>query len=722
MSILITTGRISPVLGAVVSELKKTGITPTVHFQSEANFFGPEISSPPWLADDDSLLQSRMRESGDWETGPEMVIALGLESSAQAIEDFPRATIVTVMLSGDLDFSRRNRGKLANFALVNERSVGFVFIHEWEMTKAVSLGSTRPHFLWNPAIGLTGVAALDPSGEKIAVVYSGRSRSVEQLEDDPSVKRLQGTAEQLGKEIHFLDSNAFFWYSDFKLGRDFTNVVELRLQGFSDALFLDHDIDSIVTYLCLDSEPGRVLVKSSVASGLVGRNRPTIDVASLDTFPDRLLGNCERVSECPKSEVEVGRSLIDILDVLTEGPDLPEYFEDFGDIDSFAVFLTVAAVEDRSDGARPQRIRNMYLALSRSVPTLQINLDLQMLGRRTRLIESWVEQGIDCDVVYGENSTNPVRSVDAIVQTYRLVDHLAAANNTPSCWFVRDLHWLDGEIIADEAAAGLRRSGAFELERLSRSFGSLASPSTESAVLFNSLVEGSIDVEFPAFELPPAVTRENCVLLRGQEAGTTFLYTGGIGEAYKMDIYLDAVAQFLLKDIARPLLRFDDEENNGDWDSGSAAREVYFDFLVRPNEQSKLEHELGERNIAKHPAVRILNGSLDEYEPLTDDVVGILLLESSYARQALPYKSVSYASKGIRYLVYEGSPAQRVFGPRGVAVSVDQDRDAVVDILSVMHHHSHDADVDWAKMWEEENWDARIQSMRAIATVGRREA
>lgn len=715
MGILITTNRISPVLGAVMNEIEAIGITPTVQYQREGSFIGPDISTPPWLSDNDALLHTRFQEWGGWSADPEIVVALGLGSAAKALEEFPRATLITIMLPGDVDFSRRNRGKVAAFSLVNERSVGFVFIDEWEMTKAVSLGSTTPHFLWNPCITESGDDTLDLNGDKIAVVFDGQRQAAEELEADPTLDTLRQIGELQGKKVEYLDSNSFYWYSDFKLGRSFPNVLKLRMRGFSHAFFLHDDIDSIVSYSGIQGGENQVMVKSSVSAGLVCRKKSSIDVSSVDTWADRLSGNFERISSCPKSQVSTGRSLLEILEFLTEGDSFPSYYEDFGDLSSFAVFLTVAPVENRSDGARPQRIRNMYLALSRSIPTIQLNFDPQVIERRTRLIEHWTDEGIKCEVVYGENSTNPVQSVDAIVQTYRMLDRLATVNATPSCWFVRDLHWLDSEIVADEAAARARSAGAFELERLSRSVGSLVSPSLESADLFNSLTNGKIDVEFPPLELPPAVTQENCVLLRGAAPGTTFLYTGGIGEAYKMDTYLDAVAGYLSEYTRRSYTAPVWESDSGDEEFSDLG--VSFDFLVRPAEQSKLEDELEERDVLNHPAIRILNGSLDEYRPLTEDVIGILLLESAYAKRALPFKSVSYAAKGIRYLVYESSPAERVFGPRGIANSVARDVNAIVSKLRMLVSQGVEGDVDWQSVWTEENWDSRIRTMRSMASV-----
>lgn len=701
MSILITTNRISPLLGAVLSEVESIGISPTVHFQREDRFVGPAPYKPPWLHAGDELMRARLKETEKWASAPAVVLALGLASASKAIDEFAGFPLVTLMTPGDLDFSPQNRAKSRTFAAVNRHSSSFIFVNEWEMTKAVSLGSTTPHFLWNPADLSAHVAPLHSDGGKIAVIYDDSKRVATDIETDSAFDSLKDTAEQLGKSVEFMPANSFYWYSDFMMGRKFANVLRLRLKDVSHALFVDEDADSIISYASMDNEPGEVMVASSVAAGLICRAKPSIAVSSTDTWAARVAGTAEVLADLPESSVSVGRPLVEILDSIMEAQVLPDYFEDFGDLDSFAVFLTVAAVENRSDGARPQRIRNMYLALSRSTPTIQVNLDPTVLGRRLKLIRSWLDNGINCEVVYGENSTNPVQSVDAVIQTYRFLDELASGYSTPSCWFVRDLHWLDPDLFSKKAAAKARQAGTFELERMSRSAGTVASPSIESAELFNELTKGHIDIKFPPHELPPAVSRENCVLLRGGTAGTTFLYAGGIGDAYKMGIYLDAVAEFL---------------------SGHAdGEEVFFDFLVRPTEQSTLKRQLRDRRLHGHTSIRVLNGNLNEYRPLTAGIVGVLLLESAYANGALPYKSVSYIEKGIPFLVYEGSPAHRVFGRHGVVESIERNVSDVVSVMQQITRGERASNIEWRKVWAEENWDARIHAMREIAAVGSRE-
>ena len=133
MSILITTNRISPLLGAVLSEVESIGISPTVHFQREDRFVGPAPYKPPWLHANDELMRARLKETEKWASAPAVVLALGLASASKAIDEFAGFPLVTLMTPGDLDFSPQNRAKSRTFAAVNRHSSSFIFVNEWEI-------------------------------------------------------------------------------------------------------------------------------------------------------------------------------------------------------------------------------------------------------------------------------------------------------------------------------------------------------------------------------------------------------------------------------------------------------------------------------------------------------------------------------------------------------------------------------------------------------------
>lgn len=703
MNILVTTDRISPVLGFLLDELRALQLVPTVYFQREDRFLGPEVKYPAWAPGVSSLIRERLHTL-DSESRPNLVVALGFEAATTAVERFKGAKLLTIFMPGDLDFGGRNRRRTASFDRICSSSEALVLLNEWEMTKAISHGSTIPQFLWNPAKNSLDLSPFTTDNGDVAVVYDSRQRDVNDLEKEPAIVALQEVVETLGASVRFMESNAFYWYKDFMASRSYSGTVSLRLRGISRLFFWDDDADSIAAYSGIVDSPYSIFVRPTVGASLQSRELQQVTVASPATWAYSLVSP-ERLATSKTSSPapDVGRPLWEILDTVLEESTLPWFWEDYGDVESFAIFPSVAAVENRSDGARPQRIRNMFLALSKDSLTLQLNFDQRVLSRRELLIRDYTARGIRCDFVYGENSTNPVRSKDGIIRMYRLLDYLSAYQKTPSAWFVRDLHWLDDDIVSAENAREVRDAGKFELERLSRSFGTLFSPSRESAHLFNRLAAEEIDIEFTDDELPPGVNLANCVRIEGETPGVTLLYSGGIGTAYKMPSYLDAIEKYLKKGT-----------------SGLRGNLLFFDFLVRPAEQHVLLEELKERGIAEHPDIRILNGDFDSYEPKTQQTVGVLLLESDYAASAFPYKSVSYIEKGLRFLAFRGSPVERFFGPTGVVISCETDSTALVATLEQLAQAG-DNEVDWNSIWHEQCWENRAQTAREFAQVADRE-
>ncbi|OFU51723.1 hypothetical protein HMPREF3120_11035 [Corynebacterium sp. HMSC11D10] len=703
MNILITTDRISPILGFLLDELKALQLVPSVHFQREDRFLGPELTSPAWAPGVSSLIRQRFYNSGA-ESLPNLVVALGFEAAVTALERFEGVKLLTVLMHGDLDFSGRNRKRVVQFKSICQASEALVLMNEWDMTKAISHGSTIPQFLWNPAKNSLDLSPFTSASGDVAVVYDSRQRKLEDLRLEPSIVALQEVVDILGVSLRFMESNAFYWYKDFMASRSYSGTVSLRLRGVSHLYFWDDDADSVAAYSGIVDSPHPIVVRPTVGASLTSRTLRRVVVGSPSTWAYRLISPERVVTPVDiDPKIDVGRPFWEILDSVLEGTKVPWFWEDYGDVGSFSLFPSVAAVENRSDGARPQRIRNMFLALSEDSLTIQLNFEQRVLARREKLVREYVSRGMRCDFVYGENSTNPVRAKDSIIMLYRLLDHLSARQATPSAWFVRDLHWLDEEIVSRGSTQEARAAGKFELERISRSFGTILSPSQESARLFNQLVAREIDVQFTNDELPPGVNHANCVRIEGEELGVTLLYSGGIGSAYKMPSYLDAVAQYLLSE-----------------DQGLSDRSLLFDFLVRPAEQHILLDELLQRGIADHPDIRILNGDFDSYEPRTQETVGVLLLESAYASQAFPYKSVSYIEKGLRFLAFSGSPVERFFGPSGVVIPCEADVTSLAETLIQLKLFGHGG-ADWNSIWHEHSWANRLSTARKLAQVADRE-
>ncbi|TVU83632.1 glycosyltransferase family 4 protein [Corynebacterium aurimucosum] len=703
MNVLVVVNRIGPLIGLVLGEIEAFGYTPIVLNVKERKLYGATTPVPAWLNADGDLPSAKWFEDMLTEFGIGYVIGIGVWPSLFAAKNLDRRTVVSVLQPGELDFSqRRNKAKLVAFEQLADSAAGLVFLNEWEMSKAVSLGSTAPHFLWNLADSSCSTEMLDESSDVVGVVVDTEENYASVLDIEYAVSKLGEALEAEGKKVRVISSNSFFWYKDFTMGRSFRNVLRLRGREFSSLFFVGGDADSLVVAASHNGGMGRCYAAERIEMRLLARNQSFLSVCGVDKLVHEYGQPGDAGGSSSMGSQSHGRSLFAIIDQITE-KDLPRYWEDYGDFEEFSLFFSVAAVENRSNGARPQRIRNLYLEMADNWLTLQIGMTTKFLERRSKLVEDWLNSGKRCVLIYGENSTNPVQNRDVIIQAYRLVDLASSISRTPSLWFVRDLHWLDSSMFPEGPSADVLASGIFELTRLDDSFGSFVAPSLESRRMFETLLESNCEISFVDDELPPGVTQSACALARGPEKGMTFVYSGGIGSAYRMDAYLTAIASILL-----------DESS-----SSSSFGRVYFDFVVRPQEQQELIGQLEVLGIAESPFIRVLNGDFNGYRPLTEKACGVLLLESDYGKGAFPYKSVSYLERGFTILCFKDSPVNRLFGPVGVTFATGYDSGEVTATMA--RAAAEDTHVSWQEIWQKHGWAERLKKIQALAVTAERE-
>ena len=703
MNVLVVVNRIGPLIGLVLGEIEASGYTPIVLNVKERKLYGATIPVPAWLNADGDLPSAEWFKALLAELGIGYVIGIGVWPSLFAAKNLDRRTVVSVLQPGELDFSqRRNKPKLLAFEQLADSTAGLVFLNEWEMSKAVSLGSSAPHFLWNLADTSSCTDMFDESSDVVGVVVDTDESIASVLNIENVVSRLGKAVEAEGKKVRVISSNSFFWHKDFTMGRSFRNVLRLRGREFYSVFFVGGDADSLAVAASYNGGLGRCYAAERIEMRLLARHQSSLTVSSVDKLIHEYGHTCDADVSSSIGNQNHGRSLFSIIDQIME-KDLPRYWEDYGDFDQFSLFFTVAAVENRSNGARPQRIRNFYLEMADNWMTLQLGLTSKFLERRFKLVEDWLNSGKRCVLIYGENSTNPVQNRDVVIQVYRLVDLASSVSQTPSLWFVRDLHWLDSIMFPDGPSAGVLTSGIFELTRLNDSFGSFVAPSLESKMMFETLLESNCEVSFADDELPPGLTQSACALVRGPQEGMTFAYSGGIGSAYRMDAYLKAVTSILLNETS----------------SSSGFGTVYFDFVVRPQEQQALIKQLEELGIAESPFIRVLNGDFNGYRPLTEKACGVLLLESDYGKGAFPYKSVSYLEKGFTILCFKDSPVNRLFGPLGVTFATGYESSEVAATMArVVEDDTH---ISWQEIWQKHSWAERLKKIQALAVTAERE-
>lgn len=697
MSSLLFVGGITPTVGLVRSELEKLGDPCFVYNVKEHRFMGNgDLTIPVWARDVGTYASQRWFSNLVRRLGITEVVSVGMDALIFAAKINSRTNLVSVLVPGDLDISSRRQAHIQRFVESTRRTSALVLFDEWEMSKAASLGSKAPHFLWaiNTSVDNTSDEPSPIDKRRVAVVYEHSLYT-----EAPSLTELglDGLDDSLsGVELDIVSSNSAYWYADADIDREFFSTYALRFGKYTELVFPNCGPDTIALAQVASEKGTKVYAVESIATALMSRRCALVEVVGQSRVKDRLIENAHGFQHSAEgSEVWTGRSFNEILSLVGLA-DWPWYFEDFGDSGEMNIFLSVAAIENISSGARPQRIRNMFLAASADKPTIHLSFNHNMVRRRVELIKYLVDEDISFPIFYGENSTTPVRSRDAVLQISRLLDYLSTNCGTRSAYFVRDVHWLDAQLEVSEAnnVQEIRAAGKFELETLQRSFGAIVAPSYESAQHYAELAKNHFDLNFADAELPPAINPKNA-FPAGQGANdndrTTFVYTGGVSALYSMEAYLDALSEVFR---IRP-------------------DEVFADFIVRPAEQNLLESWLSEVGLESDPRVRVLNGDFSKYVSRTKANVGILLLESTYGRKAFAFKAVSYLERALPYVVYLDSPNHRYFAEDGVTIPVleaDDLVDALLESLDVDRSR-----MDFESLWRRESWKERWKQACGIA-------
>jgi len=693
LKILIIVNQFSPFSRAIEEYLKSISPMSSVLYLSSGK--DPQSGGMRWPLNVDPSNEYAIRR---WieENGWDRVVSIGFDAINFATKKISFMPILGFLEPGDVDISSRRKGRLIGFRRFSSKVRGLCFLNELEMTKAVQIGSNAPHFLIDPSTLSPMDSITSPGSGKVALVYDhrGGNRSPKEL----GFERL---VENLGAEnVESVPAQAFYWPVDGEINRKILNTTKLRFQKFENIVFVSHDPASIAGLVLLGNSQG-IYAVNSIESTLLARSLPLIDVGSRLNIEKKICKETP-LRGSRRRNLTIGRSIAEIM-LLTETDEIPRFFEDFGDFTSYNIFLAGAAIENRSNGARPQRIRNMFLSMASDGVTIPVHFNSRALERRISLFKLWDREGIVAEVFYGENSTTPVADRDALVQVKRLIDFLAAEQGTRSMYFVRDVHWLDKNLPVGNSSKSpeLVQNGIFELSQLQQSIGELVAPSFESAKMYSELAAPLFELRFGNLELPPALTEYNRVSVSprvlGSSDGITFVYTGGLGKLYQMDCYLDA-----LRDLFE-----------------SGLENVYADFIVRESEAEDLWTELAKRELAEDDRLRILHIDFSEYVSRTKRNAGILLLDSGYGRGAFAYKSVSYLERGIPFIAYRNSPNARYFRKYHCVIDVSDEQDLLEKMKDLAD--GQEVDVDWGSLWANESWSARWKQVKQGASSRVRE-
>ncbi len=628
----------------------------------------------------------------------DLILASGLRACGFAGR-YLEAEFVPLLWRGDLDFSAVRRHSEEDFAAVT-RAVDRLFLEdEWEFDKALSKGSWSAH-LRHPRRALPP-ELLPPLAEEFetpsVVVLHPEHVDADRLA--AQMEALQTAVDTVpGASLRSLSASALYRTRDLVAGRAFDAVAATRLGGATHVVLVgsSRDHTAVGELLVGAGVAERLVVEDTIGSGAWAAGHPGVRTGRGLRLVTELAAALRGGPE-PHSAVDtVDAGTTDLLAAYRTAMTglVDRTFEDLavlrhdGPLD---VFFSTSPLEDRTDGARPQRVRNMNDALSEPAAALRLSSVPGVFDRRLRVLDDALAAGRPLGLLYGENSTSPI-PVGRV--TAALADVMArfSAGGGTSVWFVRDLHWLDeidGYLEDADARRDVQERGLAEFDAMAAAADRLAAPSAESGAGFDALLarHGRGPVDW--LPLPPAVSPANTVPADAPaigEEGVTLLYAGGVGGIYGLGQYLTAV--------------------------GTLDPQVRLDFVVRAGERSVLEDMLAEHGLADRPGLRITTVPLEWYVPATKTVVGVVLLGGEYVRFSFPYKTMSLIERGYPVLCFADMGIADFLERNRVGLGVARSSEAIRAGIDALVRDGAPGMTDAQRT---QSWAARVATARASA-------
>ncbi|PRQ10311.1 hypothetical protein C1Y63_12185 [Corynebacterium sp. 13CS0277] len=345
------------------------------------------------------------------------------------------------------------------------------------------------------------------------------------------------------------------------------------------------------------------------------------------------------------------------------------------------IFFTAAPVENRTDGARPMRIRSMAEVATYEYGAIRLLANDAVLHRRGIAVRERLRQGKKPGFCYAESSTSPMLD-NHIAQVSSLLMS-AKRQGVQIGWFVRDLHWLSEDAVFDsDQRASLIARGTKELDAIERLADEIYCPSPESAELFDELLrEAGLRHDVAWRPLPPGISVANTLDTDTgeREAGVDVVYSGGYGGVYSMNRALEALAGV------------------------TAEYDAY--FVVRPDDVSTVEDDT--QNLAA-VTTTVGAGDFSDFLPQRATTLGLVLLDSDYGKNSFPFKIMSYLEKGIAPVAYADSAAGHFLQQAGAGYVLPRDPDALREALETIISGSAPAPgTTWSKLHHEHTWSSR---------------
>lgn len=639
------------------------------------------------------------------ELNPTRVISVGLEAVNAARNALPELPIEGMFLHHELDFRFSNTHRQERLLEAFEASERLWFDTTAAMDKAAAHGSDRPHVLI-PIPTFPGPTSRRHTSANVAVVIShDELTSSEQL----TIEALQSAVSGAGGQISVHHVDQLYTKHDLTAGRSWEATVALNFPNELSCLVLigksGHHLFALAG---LRSTSSQIYVDGTIENTAIA-HRLRLDQhciargeALVERVSDEVRSWDPTASPCiPDEDNDRFRPAFES----TVARELPVWHEE-GILEAgtshFDLFFSVAAIENRRNGARPQRIRAMSLAFEdHGVPLVRMTANQNLLRRRMRGALELTRTGAQPRFGYGENSTAPMP-----VEVRGLLEsglHELRIAGLKFGWYVRDLHSLDPDSTVSQTRSDidqLRKASISEFTAMCETADVLFAPSYQASQLYDRLLRSHVDHLPVRWEpLPPGIDSANCTasvpkvdskIGSGHREGLQIVYSGGLGGVYDLRSAITAIARL-----------------NGHWNLQMIVREA----------DLELAHSLTS-SLPGH-RVQIVSGEFPDIPLTTRPAIGLALLGSDYGRASFPLKVMSYLERRLPVLVYrDSSPADLIqsYGSGSVVDETPESFEAGVE-AAVSSADS----VDWHSVHRKESWSARAASVRdALRTAPKR--
>lgn len=618
------------------------------------------------------------------------IIAVGVNAALAAAHSGLGLPMDGIFIHDELDFKFSNEYRQRQLLQAFAACERLWFDSTVAMDKACAHGSERPHLL----VPLVSTAAVKSERSDAADVVIVTSQETLASSEEQAVLALTEALQQRGADFRIIAAEQLFTQADRDDDRMLGAALCSRGIGENSAVVLtgksghhafiaaalgDHNGLLVDATLENASLARRLDLRArAIARGaaLVERTLSTVgaELPSLDS-------NHRHLSTPAEFREAFERVITSFL---------PEWHEEGmaeQGQETFDIFFSTAAIENRSDGARPQRIRAMAQAFGDSdVPVIRMTSNLNLLQRRMRAALALVDQGAHPRFGYGENSTAPMpdTALEALEPALRQLKSVGLAFG----WFVRDLHWLDPASSVSQtsdALESLQQRGTHELDTMARLADVMFAPSVPAAEHFDRLLSTLRHSRVEWLTLPPGIDQANTL-----EPSTTrptvgdeirLVYAGGLGGVYDLSRLVQ-----VLHELDRP------------W---------HLQCTVRPEDRQRAKDLFAE---FPKERVSITVGDFSFVGSEGSMTAGLALLDSAYGVASFPLKVMNYLEKRMPVVVYRDSSPAPLIERYGTGVVAEPSVAGVRDALASLSRTQ--GGTAWSGLYESESWAARAASVR----------